>query len=81
MIRSVLELSPEDMKTIRSKLPAKTAEQREVKRKFDITSVERDMLEELKEVLEMFEFVTDELQSNKINISRVYPCVMYLRKN
>jgi hypothetical protein len=29
----------------------------------------------------MFEFVTDELQSNRINISRVYPCIEYLREN
>jgi hypothetical protein len=29
----------------------------------------------------MFEFVTDELQSKRINISRVYPCIEYLREN
>jgi hypothetical protein len=29
----------------------------------------------------MLEFVTDEFQSNKINISRVYPAVKYLREN
>ena len=80
MIRSVLKLSPEDMKTIRNQLPIKTQEQKEIKRKFDISTVEREMLEELKDVLEKFEFVTDELQSNKINISRVYPCVAFLRK-
>ena len=28
----------------------------------------------------MFEWVTDELQSNKVSISRVYPCINYLRK-
>jgi hypothetical protein len=39
------------------------------------------MLSELKQLLEMFEFVTDELQSNRINISRVYPCIQYLLNN
>ena len=38
------------------------------------------MLTELR-VLEMFEFVTDEFQSNRINISRVYPAVKYLKEN
>ena len=27
----------------------------------------------------MFEFVTDELQSNRINISRVYPAITFLK--
>ena len=81
MIRSVLKLSPEEMRTIRNNMATKTAEQRAVKRKFDLTNVEREMLEELKTLLEMFEFVTDELQSNRINISRVYPCIQYLRRN
>jgi hypothetical protein len=75
MIRSVLNLSPEDMKTIRNNMPSKTADQKAIKRNFDITTVEREMLSELKQLLEMFEFVTDELQSNRINISRVYPCI------
>jgi hypothetical protein len=39
------------------------------------------MLMELKDLLQMFEFVTDELQSKRINISRVYPCIEYLREN
>ena len=38
------------------------------------------MLIELQEVLQMFEFVTDEIQTNEISISRVYPCINYLRK-
>jgi len=81
MIRSVLNLSPEDMKTIRNNMPSKTADQKAIKRNFDITTVEREMLSELKQLLEMFEFVTDELQSNRINISRVYPCIQYLLNN
>ena len=39
------------------------------------------MLEELKVVLEMFEFVTNELQGNVVSISRVYPCFIYLHTN
>ena len=39
------------------------------------------MLNELLDLLEMFEFVTDELQSNKVNISRVYPAIAYLKNN
>jgi len=37
------------------------------------------MLCELEAVLEMFELITDEFQSNRISISRVYPCVDSLR--
>jgi hypothetical protein len=81
MLRSVLNLSPEDMKTIRNNMPSKTADQKAIKRNFDITTVEREMLSDLKQLLEMFEFVTDELQSNRINISRVYPCIQYLLNN
>jgi hypothetical protein len=31
-------------------------------------------------LLEHFEWVTDELQSNEISISRVYPCVLALKQ-
>jgi hypothetical protein len=47
MIRSVLNLSPEDTKTIRNNMPSKTNHQKAVKRYFDITTVEREMLTEL----------------------------------
>lgn len=80
MIRSVLKLTPEDIKSIQGSMPAQNAKQKEIKKKFCLTSTERDMLSELKDLLEMFEFVTDELQSNKINISRVYPAVAMLKK-
>jgi len=33
----------------------------------------------IKVVLEMFEFVTNELQYNKVSISRVYPCFIFLK--
>jgi hypothetical protein len=38
------------------------------------------MLEELKEILEAFEFITDELQSKLVNISRVYPGITFLKE-
>ncbi len=47
-------------------------------RKFSLSATEREMLEELKEILEAFEFVTDELESNRINISRVYPGITFI---
>jgi hypothetical protein len=62
-------------------MPSRTKAEKDIKIKFDISTVEREMLEELKDVLEMFEFVTDEFQSNRVNISRVYPAVKYLREN
>jgi hypothetical protein len=81
MVRSVLKLSPQDLKQIRDQLPNKTSDEKERRKKFDISEIEREKLMELKDLLQMFEFVTDELQSNRINISRVYPCIEYLREN
>ena len=81
MIRSVLRLKPEELKLISDQMPNKTETQRQAKKNFNLTNIEREMLEELKDLLELFEFVTDELQSNRINISRVYPCFQFLRKN
>ena len=80
MVRSVLKLSPNEMTSIRNKLPKRTAKQKETRNNFSIDEKERKMLEELKQLLEMFEWVTDELQYNKVSISRVYPCINYLRK-
>ncbi len=37
------------------------------------------MLEELAEVLKHFEWLTDNLQTNQVSISRVYPCIVSLR--
>ena len=80
MIRSVLKLKSEDFKRIRDEMVAVNANQKDVREKFALNDHEREMLTELKIVLEWFEFVTDELQSNKINISRVLPCVEFLKK-
>ena len=38
------------------------------------------MIEELKQVLEMFEFVSDELQAGGVTISKVCPCIDFLKK-
>ena len=65
---------------IRNKLPKRTAKQKETRNNFCIDDKERKMLTELKQLLEMFGWVTDELQSNKVSISRVYPCISYSRK-
>ena len=59
---------------------ALNATQNEVREKFSINDYEREMWNELQIVLEWFEFVTDELQSNKINISRVLPCYEFIKK-
>jgi hypothetical protein len=81
MVRSVLKISTEQLNSIRNSMPNRNKKELEAKNKFKLSDKEREMLEELKDVLEMFEFVTDEFQSNKINISRVYPAVKYLRDN
>jgi len=38
------------------------------------------MLAELRELLASFEFVTNEFQTNEISISRVYPCILFLKR-
>ena len=60
-------------------MPVKTKKQRKAKADFELKSTERDILNELITVLEWFEFVTDEFQSNRVSISRVYPCINFLR--
>lgn len=67
MIRSVLKLTATDFASIRKEMSTKTARQKEIKKNFNLTSIERDMLLELKIVLEMFEFATNELQCNNLN--------------
>jgi len=79
MIRSVLRISDEDFKKIRKSMPTKTKKQLEVKSKFNINPKERAMLEELADVLTHFEWLTDNLQTDEVSISRVYPCIVSLR--
>ncbi len=59
MIRSVLSLSPQDFKTIGANLPSKSKKQKLVKSNFDLLQHEREMLLELKDVLEILELATD----------------------
>lgn len=64
MIRSVLKPTPTDFATIRKEMSTKSVRQKEIKKNFNLTAIEREMLLELQVVLEMFEFVTNELQCN-----------------
>ena len=75
MIDSVLKVTPIQMKDIQDKMLDKTREQRRVKKFFYIKQNEREMLKELQELLQMFKLVSDDLQSNKVSISYVYPSV------
>jgi len=67
MVRSVLRLNDQDFADIRSKMKTKTEKQRSVKKNFKLEKHEREMLVELRELLEMFEFVTNEFQC-KMNL-------------
>ena len=78
--RSCLKPNPEQYKLIRDSMNNKTAKEKEARKNFGLTLVERDMLSELVKVLEMFEFLTKELQGNKVSISRVYPGIVFLRQ-
>jgi len=79
MIRSVLRLTDDDFKQIRKSMPKRTTAQREAKEKFKLSKKERAMIGELAEVLKHFEWLTDNLQTNEVSISRVYPCIVSLR--
>ena len=74
MIRSVLKLSPDELKRVLSLLTDKKDRE-----KLKITSTDREMLEELKDVLGFFEQFTDQLKSDKVSISKVYPSVSGLK--
>ena len=43
---------PEEFQQIKQKMPNSTADEKERRKKFDITNIERQMLNELKQVLE-----------------------------
>ena len=70
MCRSVLKVSHAEFKKIRESLPNKSAKQKATRKKFDISQTDRDMLEELVQLLEAFEWVTNELQGNTVTISK-----------
>jgi hypothetical protein len=54
----------------RNALPQKTAKQKEAYKQFNVTSEERKMLKEFNVLLEKFESVTDEFQSDGVSISK-----------
>ena len=85
MIDSVLKVTPNQFKEIQDKMPDNTRQQRRVKKFFYLKAIERDMLKELQELLQMFKCVSDDLQSNKVSISYVYPSIntiiIKLKKN
>jgi hypothetical protein len=78
MIRSVLRFSPTQFNEIREKLPTKTKKQRQVKNKFELKALEGASLKQIRVVLEPFEYVTDQLQSNRVTSSRVLRCIQIL---
>ena len=73
MCRSVLKLTPSDYREIRSKLPKNSTKQKETRNNFDLSGIHRAMLTELVILLERFEIATNDLQTNHVSISRVYP--------
>ena len=82
MARSVLKLNVEDYDTIRTSLKKNkklTKKQREVINNFDVSLYDRNLLTDLVAILEPFEYVTHEFQSNEVTISKVYPCIKYLQ--
>ena len=72
MIRSVLKLSPDEIKSLVGLLP-------KTKERPKISAYEREQLVELKDVLELFEQFTNNMQSDSITISKVYPAVSGLK--
>ena len=78
--RSVISVSQVQFVKIQKAMPVKTIKQKESRALFAISSKEREILEELVIVLGWFEWVNDELQSNRVSISRIYPCIVYLRE-
>jgi len=81
LVRSILKINAIELQQIRNNLPTKTKQQRATKELFRLTQIDREMLSELRDLLVCFEFVTNELQTNEISISRVYPCYWYLQKH
>jgi hypothetical protein len=79
MVSSVLKITPADFKAIRDSMPSKPANKAKIKLNFNLTNLEREMLSELKEVLELFEWATDEFQSNLVSVSRVWPAINTLK--
>ena len=68
--RSILRLSAVDLQKIRSSMPHRTVKQQNARNNFGLKFEEREKLQELVDVLELFEFVTDEFQADGVTISK-----------
>ena len=74
MIRSVLKLTPEDFKRLRSKMNQNTVKQKEAKEKFNLSHTERAMLIELEKLLSTFEWMTNlYMNTDTDKYSNMYP--------
>ncbi len=80
MISSVLKITPYEFHAIREAMPTTNTKQKAIQKKFNLNAVEREMLMELKEVLEYFEWATNEFQSNLVSISRVWSAIDALKR-
>lgn len=79
MARSVVAITQTEFSQMRKFMPNKTDAQRLARKNIDFSSNEREQLEEFVVLLEMFKFMIDELQSNKVTISRMRPCYLYVK--
>lgn len=73
MIRSVLKVTPTEFVAIKATMLCSTAKQKEVRAKFGLKGTERDILQELHDLLVEFKWATDELQGDRVTISRILP--------
>ncbi len=80
MIRSVLKLTPEDFKRLRSKMNLNTVKQKEAKEKFNLSHTERAMLIELEKLLSTFEWMTNEFQGIVLILIKKLLCFKYILK-
>ena len=82
MLRSVQKITQEQMESIREKMRkrAQTLKKKEVVKKFCLTEIDRAVIDELVDLLEIFDWVTDEFQGDGVTVSRVIPCVKKLQQ-
>ncbi len=78
-IKSVLSISDADFRKIRDSMETKTKKQKKTKQKFRLDKNDRNKLEELCTILELFQWFTNLMQSNQVSISCVYPCVLVIQ--
>ena len=68
--RSVLLIPTKEFLAIQKAMPQTSEKQKVARKNYILFREERAKLEELQKLLELFEWVTNEFQSNRINISR-----------